>query len=156
MTVARTVWFSFYSGCHRSAVSLSALNVSPLTQTTALLWGSDPCFSSPPWRVGPVLLTLMFSPLVPSSYRVLCGSICSFLLIRYSCPLSASVLNVLLCLKVYSWCIHGERCTSHPPTPQPSCSLLFYFLLEDKNSQWEFAVCHREPKDVLSDNLSIS
>ena len=34
-------------GCHRSAVSLSALNVSPLTQTIALMWGSDPSFSSP-------------------------------------------------------------------------------------------------------------
>ena len=47
MAVARTVWFSFHLGCHRSAVSLSALNVSPLTQTVALMWGSDPCFSSP-------------------------------------------------------------------------------------------------------------
>ena len=46
MAVARTVWFSFHLGCHRSAVSLSALNVSPLTQTIAPVWGSDPCFSS--------------------------------------------------------------------------------------------------------------
>ena len=45
MAVARTVWFSFHLGCQRSAVSLSALNVSPLTQTIALLWGLDPCFS---------------------------------------------------------------------------------------------------------------
>ena len=29
-------------------------------------------------RAGPVLLTLLFIPLVPSSYRVLCGSIYSF------------------------------------------------------------------------------
>ena len=48
MAVARTVWFSFHLGCHQSAVSLSALNVSPLTQTIAPVWGSDPCFSSPP------------------------------------------------------------------------------------------------------------
>ena len=40
-------FLSFHLGCHRSAVSLSALNVSPLTQTIAPLWGSDPCFSSP-------------------------------------------------------------------------------------------------------------
>ena len=46
MAAARTVWFSFHLGCHRSAVSVSALNVSPLTQTVALMWGSDPCFSS--------------------------------------------------------------------------------------------------------------
>ena len=39
--------FSFHLGCHRSAVSLSSLNVSPLTQTVALMWGLDPCFSSP-------------------------------------------------------------------------------------------------------------
>ena len=32
MVVARTVWFSFHLGFHRSAVSLSVLNVSPLTQ----------------------------------------------------------------------------------------------------------------------------
>ena len=32
MAAAKIVWFSFYLGCHRSAVSLSALNVSPLTQ----------------------------------------------------------------------------------------------------------------------------
>ena len=50
MAVTRTVWFSFQLGCHRSAVSLSALNVSPLTQTVAPMWGSDPCFSSPTCR----------------------------------------------------------------------------------------------------------
>ena len=48
MAVARVVWFSFHLRCHRSAVSLSALNVSPLTQTIALMWWSDPLFSSPP------------------------------------------------------------------------------------------------------------
>ena len=47
MAAVKTVWFSFHLGCHRLAVSLSALNVSPLTQTIALMWGSDPCFSSP-------------------------------------------------------------------------------------------------------------
>ena len=47
MAAARTIWFSFHLGCHRSAVSLSALNVSPLIQTIALPWGSDSCFSSP-------------------------------------------------------------------------------------------------------------
>ena len=47
MAVAKTVWFSFHLGCHRSAVPLSALNVSPLTQTTAPMWRLAPCFSSP-------------------------------------------------------------------------------------------------------------
>ena len=72
-------------------------------------------------RAGPVLLTLLFSPLVLSSYWVLRGPIYSFPLIRYSYPLSAGVLYALLCLKVYSWCIPGERCTPRPPTPPPSC-----------------------------------
>ena len=36
----------------------------------------------------------------------------SFLGVRCSCLLSAGVLHVLLCLKVYSWCIRGERSTS--------------------------------------------
>ena len=44
-------------------------------------------------RAGPVLLTLLFPPLVPSSYRVLHGSIYSFPLVRYSCLLSAGVLH---------------------------------------------------------------
>ena len=75
------------------------------------------------WRAGPVQLTLLFFTLVPSSYWVLCGSISSFPLVRYSCLLSAGVPHAFLCLKVYVWCIHRERCTPCPPTPLPSCSL---------------------------------
>ena len=52
-----------------------------------------------PQRAGPVLLT---SSLVPSSYRVLRGSIYSFPLVRSSCPFSTGVLHTLLCLKVCS------------------------------------------------------
>ena len=52
-------------------------------------------------RAGTVLLTLLFFPLVPSSYQVLHGSIYSFPLVRYSCLLSAGVLHAL-CLKPYS------------------------------------------------------
>ena len=47
MAAARTVQFPFHLGPHRSAVSLSTLNVSPLTQTIAPVWESDSCFSSP-------------------------------------------------------------------------------------------------------------
>ena len=47
MAAARTVIVSFCLGYHRSAVTLSALNVSPLIQTIAPMWGSDPCFSFP-------------------------------------------------------------------------------------------------------------
>ena len=65
--------------------------------------GIGPLLQIPnPPRAGPVLLTLLFSPLVPSSYRVLHGSIYSFLLVRYSCPLSTGVLHAFLCLKVHS------------------------------------------------------
>ena len=55
------------------------------------------------------------SPLVPSSYQVVRGSIYSFPLVRHSCRLSDGVLHALLCLTVYSWCIHGERYTPCPP-----------------------------------------
>ena len=78
-------------------------------------------FPHPP-RAGPVLTLLLF-PLVPLSYKVLRGSVCSFPLVSYFCPFSAGVLHALLFLNVYSWCIHGERCTPHPPTPPSSCSL---------------------------------
>ena len=53
-------------------------------------------------RAGPVLLTLLLFPLVPLSYQVLHGFIYSFLVVMYSCLLSAGVLQALLCLKVYS------------------------------------------------------
>ena len=79
-------------------------------------------FPYPP-KGGPVLLTLLFFLLVPLSYQVLHGSIYSFPLVRYSYLLSAGVLHAFLCLKVYSWCICGERYTPCPPTPLPSCSL---------------------------------
>ena len=61
---------------------------------------------------------------LPTSFLLpsLCGSIYSFPLVRYPCPLSAGVLYACLCLKVCSWCIHRERCTPGPPTPLPSCS----------------------------------
>ena len=74
-----------------------------LPQTIAPMWGLDPLLQFPHLpRAGPVLLTLLFSPLVPSSYRVLRGSIYSFPLIGYSSLLSACALRALPCLKVYS------------------------------------------------------
>ena len=50
-------------------------------------------------RVDPVLLILMFFPLVSRFYQVLLDCIYSFPLARYSCLLSAGVLHALLCLK---------------------------------------------------------
>ena len=93
--------------------------------------GIGPLLQFPyPLRAGPVLLTLLFFPLVPSSYRVLCGSKYSLPLVRYSCLLSADVLHALLCLMMYSWCIGEERCTPRPPTPLPSVLPLSGFITE--------------------------
>ena len=70
MAVARTVWLSFHLGCHRSVVSLSALNVSPLTQPIAPVWGLDPCFSSSrPSRRGQIQSNTSVFP--PSSFILL-------------------------------------------------------------------------------------
>ena len=106
-----------------------------------------------PWlpKAGPVLLTLLFFPLVHSSYWVLCGSIYSFPLVRYSCLLSAGFLY----LKVYSWCIHGERCSPHPPTPPLPCSpilvnnlLKVYVALEKEN--FSFIYISKLSSDIIS------
>ena len=96
LSVARTVWSSFYSGCHRSVVSLSALNVSPLTQTIAPMWRLDPCFISP---TGPGQI---------QSYYHSCFSPCSFILPSFAWfyiffPSSQVLLSTL------SWC---SACTS--------------------------------------------
>ena len=56
-----SVWFSFHLDCHRSAVSLSASNVFPLSQTIAPMWLSGLLLQFPhPPRADPVLLTLLF------------------------------------------------------------------------------------------------
>ena len=94
-------------------------------------------------RADPLLLKLVFPP---SSFILLSFALFyySFPLASYSCLLSAGVLHALLCLKVYSWCVCGERCTPHPPTPLPSCSsnvrqffkedILMYHEFFNKNS----------------------
>ena len=90
------------------------------------------------------------SPLVPSACRVLCGSIYSFSVVRYSCPLSAGVLNALLCLKVYSWCTRRERCPPRPPTPLPSCSPVWIFKRISKTRKLEnWNVCEISVFPVL-------
>ena len=125
MAVSRTVWFIPFRLPQISCFTLSlkclscdsdncpTVRIRPLLQFPHLL------------RVDPVLLILMFFPLVSRFYQVLLDCIYSFPLARYSCLLSAGVLHALLCLKLYSWCICGERCTPCPPTPPPSCYLSF-------------------------------
>ena len=94
--------FSFHLGCHKSAVFTLSLKCFSSDSDNCPNVGIRPLlqFRLLP-RAGPVLQTLLFFPLAPLSYRVLCGSIYSFPLVRYSCLLSADVLHVLLYLKVY-------------------------------------------------------
>ena len=91
MAAARTVCFLFHLGCHRSAVSLSALNVSPLIQTIAPMWGLDPCFSPPPTegRSSPTN-----TPVFPRSSFVLLSFMWSYIFF--------SIGQVLL--SAVSWC----------------------------------------------------
>ena len=44
-----------------------------------------------------------------------------------------SVLHALLCLNVYSWCIHGERRAPCPPTPPSPCSVI---ILHREGMAW--------------------
>ena len=131
IAAARTVWFSFHLAWHNQLFHCSSSD-------------SDTCpdvgIGLLP-RAGPGLLTLLFFPLVPSSYWVFHGSVYSFPLVRYSCPLWAGVLHALLCLKGYSWYICGERCIPCPPTPSPSCSFL-YRLFDDGHSDCCEVILH--------------
>ena len=89
--------FSFHLGCHRSAVSLSVLNISPLTQTIALMCAPA---SVPPLAEGrsSPTNTPVFSP---TSYFIL-PSFASFYIFF-------STGQVLL--SALSWC---SACTSVP------------------------------------------
>lgn len=99
-------------------ISYTSSYGSPLSQTIAPLWGSDP------HGAGPIPAHSLHFP--PS----LCPTeLCMDLYILFQrpgspCLVSASVLQDLLHLKMYSWCICGER-YSHPPTPLPSSAILF-------------------------------
>ena len=57
----------------------------------------------------------------------------------------------VLYLKVYSWCIRGERCTPWLPTPPPSCS--FYFFLLRSCAKQQFILIFLLP--ILSINSCI-
>jgi len=106
-----------------------------------LPWCGDrsPASMSPPAEGRSSPSKLLCFPLVLSSYWVLHGSVYCVPQVTYSCPLSAGVLHALLCLKVYSWCIHGERCTLRAPVPPPSCSL--WMLITYSTNIWVPAMC---------------
>ena len=82
--------FSFNLDCHRSLASLSASNVSPLSQTVTAMWGLDLQFPHPP-RAGPVLLTLLFFS--PPSFILLYSSFFSFIPILLLCLVSYSLFQ---------------------------------------------------------------
>ena len=102
-----------------AAVS-DSLRCFPSVPSDAPMWGSDPCFSSSPSS----LVHAPFFPFLPSSYRVLSGVISSFLMVRGSWQYLAGFLQDLLHMKIYPWCIRGERHTPGPPTPPPSWLLV--------------------------------
>ena len=109
--------------------------------------GIGPLLQFPhPLRAGPVLLILLFSPLVPLSYRVLHGSIYSFPLTRYSCLLSAGVLHALLCLKCIAD-ISIERDVLHVHLLLCHlCTLMFIAALFTISRTW------KQPRCPLADD----
>ena len=98
--------------CHRSAISLSPLKVFPLTQDKCPAVANGPLlqFPNPP---NPVLINTSIFP--PSSFIL--PSFALFYIffspVRSSCLCSASILHVLLCLKVHSSCIHVHLLLCH-------------------------------------------
>ena len=127
MAATRIIWFSFHLGCHGSAVSLSALNVSPLTQTIAPVW--DQTFASVPPLAESRSSPTNTSVFPPSSFILLSFAWFYVFFSAGQVFLSAlaHVLHALLCLKVYSWFIHGKKCTPCLPTPPSSCSPWLHF-----------------------------
>ena len=125
-TVARNAWFSFHLDCHRSAATLSLKCFSS---------DSDNC---PDVGIRPLLQFLhprgqsspTNTPVYPPSSFVLPSFMRFYILFSTGQVLlsALSCLHALLCLKVYSWCIHGERCTPCSPTPSPSCSLSVMYI----------------------------
>ena len=106
------------------------------------MWGSDPCFSSPTrqGRSSPTN-TPVFPPssFIPPSFT---WFYMLFSTGQVLCLLSADVLQALLCLKVYSWYICEERCTPHPPTPPPFCSLLYHSFLIHSSADGHLGCFH--------------
>ena len=102
--VAQIVWSSLHADCHRSTASLSnSLKCFPFIPTDCPnVESSTPLQLSHPLGAGPVCSLFSLFPFLPSSYRVLCESIDSFLVVRDSCQFSAGALGGLLHLKMYS------------------------------------------------------
>ena len=100
---SKSVQFSFCLDCHRSA-ALSIRCFSSDTKSCPDV-RIRPLLQFPhPLRAGPVLLTLLTLLFPPPSFVLLSFAwFCVFFPSgRHSCPLSAGVLHVLLCLRVCS------------------------------------------------------
>ena len=126
--VAKIVWFLFHSDCHRWAAALSnsvkCFSSVPNNCPDVGIWSLLQVPHPPEYMSSPD--NSPFFPLLPSFYCDLCGFIHSFPVIKDSFSLSAGVLQDILCLKVYCWCIHGEKSTPHPSSPPPSIFSLFF------------------------------
>ena len=105
MAVARTAWFSFHLGCHRSAVSLSALNVSPLRQLPCC--GDQTPTSVPPPTRGRSSPTN--TPVFPPSSFVLLSFACLYLFFwrRQWHPLQYSCLENPMDEEAWWAAVHG-------------------------------------------------
>ena len=149
MAAPRTVWLSFYLAHRRSAVSLSALSVSPLTQTVAPLWGSDPCFSSPPRAAGrsSATSTPVF-PLAPCPTEF-----CVVLWILFRCSGTPVCSQLVFCMRYSVWScipdvsverellhIHLLLCRLFLPTLPLFCVNLLLFKCVGKIQQWIFSI----------------
>ena len=94
-----SMWFSPCSDCHSLVSSLpNSFKCLPLPSGRPWMWGSLPCTSAPsPPGAGWSHLLSSFFPLPPCpffalSYQVLCGSGCSFSVVRESCQDSPGLL----------------------------------------------------------------
>ena len=105
-----------------------------------------PASVPPPLRAGPVLLTFLFLSLVPLSYRVLCGSLYSFPLVRYSCPSSAGVLSASTSVSDDVFLMYPWR-EMYATTAYSSPILFFYSLLLSE-------LCILNDSDLTSQGLN--
>ena len=113
MAAARTVWFSFHLGCHRSALLLWLRQLPRCVDQTLLNFPH-------PRRAGPVLLTLLFFPLVLEWVYIYMwgGGLC--ILLHWSGPLVCSQL--VFCVRFCVW-----RCI--PDVSMEGDVLRIYLLL---------------------------